>query len=273
MLSFIALALSAATLVVTILIAIRLKTVHYLLQQPVVKKMSPQLRLKPVKLDDAGNRVRENRDGNREGRPENRGERRDGRNENRGERRDGNREGRGENRGERREGREGRPEGERRENRDGRNENRGERRDGNRDGRGENRGERREGREGRPEGERRENRDGRNENRGERREHNGERREGRENRPPREFGDAPRAESSAVVEAPVASEAPAGLPPRRPLNATPEAPRAEAAAPAGESGFEATFVGSGDDVQHGRRTQLKKKPRFDIEEETTTPAV
>ena len=64
---YLALALSAATLVITILIAIRLKTVHYLLQQPVVKKLSPQLRLKPVKLDDAGNRVRDGRDGDRRG--------------------------------------------------------------------------------------------------------------------------------------------------------------------------------------------------------------
>jgi hypothetical protein len=41
-----------------------------------------------------------------------------------------------------------------------------------------------------------------------------------------------------------------------------------------ESNLDATFVGGGDDVQHGRRTQLKKKPRFDIEEDApATPAV
>jgi hypothetical protein len=31
-------------------------------------------------------------------------------------------------------------------------------------------------------------------------------------------------------------------------------------------------VGSGDDMQHGRRTQLKKKPRFDFDEEETPAA-
>ena len=34
-----------------------------------------------------------------------------------------------------------------------------------------------------------------------------------------------------------------------------------------------TFVGAGEDVQHGRRTQLKKKPRFDIDEAEATPTV
>lgn len=190
-LSLIALALSAATLVVTILIAIRLKTVHYLLQQPVVKKMSPQLRLKPVKLDEAMNR---NRD--RQGAPG----------------------------GERREG--GRPEGERRE--------------------------------GRPEG-----REGR---------------DNREARPPREFSDAPRAEAP-VAESRPAPEAPAGLPARRPLNTFSDTPVARSESASSSSALsanepvDATFVGSGDDVQHGRRTQLKKKPRFDIEEEPATPAV
>jgi hypothetical protein len=292
-LSLIALAVSAATLVVTILIAIRLKTVHYLLQQPVVKKMSPQLRLKPVKLDDAMNRNRDRQapgggrpEGERRegGRPEGR-EGRDGRRDGRDGRREGRPEGerREGGRPEGREGREGRPEGDRRERREGgrpegeRREGRPEGRDGRRDG-GRPEGERREGgrpeaerREGRPEGERRERRDG---DRPERRE--GGRPENREARPPREFSDAPRVEAP-VVESRPAAEAPAGLPPRRPLNTFSETPVARSdsssSALSANDPVDATFVGSGDDVQHGRRTQLKKKPRFDIEEEPATPAV
>jgi hypothetical protein len=267
-LSYLSLALSAATLLVTIYLAIRLKTVHYLLQQPVVKKMSPQLRLKPVKLDEALDRNRsrglgdrqagreggrpERRDG-REGRPE--GERREGRPERRegSDRRDGDR-----SRDGRREGREGRPEGERREGRpEGeRREGRPERREGSdrRDG-DRNRDGRREGREGRPEGERREGRDDR--------------------RPPRDFSENRETPSQPQPEYPApAAESGSGLPPRRPLPSFSESPveRTETSAPSRESAAD-TFVGSGDDVQHGRRTQLKKKPRFDFDEAETPPAV
>lgn len=285
-LSFFALALSAATLVVTILIAIRLKTVHYLLQQPVVKKISPQLRLKPVKLDEAGNRRDRNGNGNGNANGESRREGREGR-EGRDGRREGRENGRRENRepraeGERRDGRENREA--RRDGREGR-ENRepraeGERREG-RDGR-ENRDGRREGRESREGREGRENREGRRENRenrepraeGERREgrenreSRGEGREGRETRAPREAADAPR------VEAPhdnSAAPAPAGLPPRRPplpTQADTSAPASAGTESSPASFADATFVGQSDDVQHGRRTQLKKKPRFDIEDET-----
>lgn len=232
-LSLLALILSAATLVVTILIALRLKTVHYLLQQPVVKKISPQLRLKPVKLDEAMNRPRTG-NGNGEGRREGR---------------------------ENREGREGR------ESRDGRREGRSDSR--NENGRREGR-ENREGREGRREG--RENREGREHREG--REPRAEgRSDNRDHRAPRDAADTPVAEPSRETSA---AQAPAGLPPRRPpLPSVPETPAAGSpdvlASPAGT---EATFVGQSDDVQHGRRTQLKKKPRFDIEDETpSTPSL
>jgi ribonuclease E len=252
-LSYLALALSAATLLVTIYLAIRLKTVHYLLQQPVVKKMSPQLRLKPVKLDEALDRNRNRGQGDRpSGREGGRPERRDGR-----------------------EGREGRPESERREARPERREG-----DRSRDGRPERR-------DGRPEGERREGRPERREGREgdrnrdvrpERREGRpeGERREGRDDRrPPREFSENREAPSPSQPEysAP-AAESGSGLPPRRPLPSFSDSPveRTETQAPVRESAAD-TFVGSGDDVQHGRRTQLKKKPRFDFDEAETPPAV
>jgi hypothetical protein len=225
--------LVAATLLVLIYLVFRVKAVLYLLQQPVVKKMSPQLRLKPVRLDEAMDRNRtggnrEGREGNREGRGERRDDRRDG-----DRNRDGNREGRGE----RRDGnREGRPEG-----------NRGEGRDGNREGRGERR-------------------DGRDGERGNREGGRGEGRPRREFSETRDFAPSPAPES-----APAAYSEP-GLPPRRAL-ASFEAPASEnvAAAPAAPAASE-TFVGSGDDMQHGRRTQLKKKPRFDFDEEETPAA-
>jgi ribonuclease E len=255
------LALAAATLLVTIYLAIRLKTVHYLLQQPVVKKMSPQLRLKPVKLDEALDRNR-----NRDRGPGGPGDRgpgsRDGRDAGRPERRDGRPEGA---RGEGRDRRDGRPE-------------RSERPEGARDGE-RNRDGRRDGRPERSEGRRDDRRDG----------PRPERRDGdrRDSRPPREFSDAPRdaapssaaassssASSSSDYSAP-AAETSTGLPPRRPLPSLQDSPveRPETSAPVRDSAAD-TFVGSGDDEQHGRRTQLKKKPRFDFdEEETTTPAV
>jgi hypothetical protein len=51
----------------------------------------------------------------------------------------------------------------------------------------------------------------------------------------------------------------------------PASENAETSAPS-SSGASETFVGSSDDMQHGRRTQLKKKPRFDFDEEETTAA-
>lgn len=247
--SYLLLALSAATLVVGLFVLLRLKTVLYLLQQPVVKKMSPQLRLKPVKLDEVLNR------GGREGgRPEggDRGPR--------PERREGRGEGRREDRGPRSEGRgqrgEGRPEGGRPE--------RGERREDRprRDGERGDRGPRPERAEGdRP---RREDRPERAEgDRGPREGREGGR--GREDRPRREFSEtrdfAPAPESASTESAP--------LSPRRPLFADNAEPRSEIA-PVRENPASETFVGSSsDDLQHGRRLQLKKKPKFDFDEDAT----
>ncbi len=49
---YILLAISAVSLAISLYLALKMKTVAYLLEQPVVKKMSPQLKLKPVKLDE-----------------------------------------------------------------------------------------------------------------------------------------------------------------------------------------------------------------------------
>jgi hypothetical protein len=252
-LSYITLALAAATLLVTIYLAFRLKAALYLLQQPVVKKMSPQLRLKPVKLDEAMDRNRNRGD---------RGPRPEGRDGERG--REGGRDGERRDRGPR-------PEGERREG--GRDRRDGDRRDGRREGE---RGPRPEGDRGpRPEG-----RDGGRDRRdGDRRDG---RREGERGRDGRREGGERREFSEARESAPAApspdfsapsAEAPAGLPPRRPLPSFNDAPsdrHEEASAPARESSSNDGFVGgNSDDMQHGRRTQLKKKPRFDFDEEET----
>jgi hypothetical protein len=55
------------------------------------------------------------------------------------------------------------------------------------------------------------------------------------------------------------------LAPRRPLPAAVESEAREAPAQEVESSGEGIF--GSDDIQHGRRTQLKKKPRFDVNEE------
>ena len=289
-LSYLILALAAASLVVGIFLAIRLKTVLYLLQQPVVKKMSTQLRLKPVKLDEVMGRG--GREGRPEGgRPEGRGE---GRPEGRGPRPEG---GRRDDRGPRGD----RPEGDRGPRRDDRGP-RPERTEGGRPQRAEgDRGPRRDDRGPRPEraegdrGPRREDRNDRGprpertEGDRPRREDRPERSEGgredrprrddrgpRGDRPERTEGDrAPRREFSetrdfapapqAEFAAPAAESAP--LSPRRPLFADTAEVRSEIA-PVRENPIAESFVGSNnDDLQHGRRTTLKKKPRFDITEE------
>jgi hypothetical protein len=260
---YILLALSAATLLVVLYLAAKVKTAVYLLEQPVVKKMSPQLRLKPVKLDEVLNR------GGREGRPE--GGRPEGGRDSRGprpERTEGGRDSRGP-RPERAEGDRG-PRPERREGDRGP---RGDRREGGRDGRRDDRGPRPERAEGdRP---RREDRPERAEGDRPRRE-GGERREGgREGRPEgdraprreftetRDFAPAPQAD----FQAPASESAP--LSPRRPLFTDSAEPRTESA-PVRENPVAESFVGSNsDDLQHGRRTQLKKKPRFEFDEEET----
>jgi hypothetical protein len=273
---YLTLALAAATLIAALYVAFRIKSVLYLLHQPVVKKMSPQLRLKPVKLDEAlnGNRNRD-RQGAPAGREGREGERRDG-DRNRDGRRDGRPEG---DRGPRPE----RAEGDRGPRRDGdRN------RDGRRDGRPEGdrgpRPERTEGDRGprpeRAESDRGPRRDGDRNRDGGRDRRDGNRDGNRESRPPREFSEnresAPAAPSSfnAETTAPAASESHTSLPARRPLPSfdAPAAERSESTAAFRDPAAD-TFVGAGEDVQHGRRTQLKKKPRFDIDETEATPTV
>ena len=67
-------------------------------------------------------------------------------------------------------------------------------------------------------------------------------------------------------EAPVPQhEAP--LAPRRPLSPTVEETRNEVSIPVFENqGGSEGFAGSDNEMQHGRRTQLKKKPRFEFDE-------
>jgi hypothetical protein len=89
-----------------------------------------------------------------------------------------------------------------------------------------------------------------------------------ENREP-EAAPAVRNESPA----PARSEpAMAPLAPRRPLPAAmePEDRGPSTAAPETEAAGESLF--GSDDVQHGRRNQLKKKPRFELNEEEVKAA-
>ena len=241
---YIILAVSAASLAILVYLALKMKAVVYLLEQPVVKKMSPQLKLKPVKLDELmADRNRhsqaQNRDPRQPGSIPGNAPRQGGRPD--GERREGNR-------GDRPQGGQGsrpeRGEGDRRD---------GERNRGNDRFRDRNRGDRPQGSQGgRPEGDR---------------------------RPPREFNENrdQNRESSVSVSQPsqpvIRNEAPVSTPqqdaplsPRRPLPATVEThEHRNTAAPSFEGGSEA-FVGTDNDMQHGRRTQMKKKPRFEMDE-------
>ncbi len=256
LLIYILLAVSVVSLAILVYLALKMKTVVYLLEQPVVKKMSPQLKLKPVKMDEIlADRNRNSQPQNREGRPHQHGSapgnnpRQGGRPD--GERRDGNRDRQG--------ARPERAEGERREGgRDG-DRNRG----GNDRFRDRNRGDRPQGGQG---------------GRPERAE--GERRNDGDRRPPREFNDnrEPNREQNAPVSQPaqpvMRNEAPVSMPqqdaplsPRRPLPATVETHdnHNTPTTPSFEGGSEA-FVGTDGDMQHGRRTQIKKKPRFEMDE-------
>jgi hypothetical protein len=258
--------LSVVSIGLCIYVLSKIRTVTYLLEQPVVKKMSPQLKLKPVKIDEQdesraaaparspANGVPQSR-GPRPGMEAERGrENRDGGNRDRAPRAD-------------------RPEGEgRREGGD-----RGPRNEMDRAPRGD-RGERFGGREGGREGGR--DRGGRNERheRGDRGDRFGNREGGRDrNREgfggERETAGIPAAPANTNSEAaPVASTGPA-LAPRRPLpstvdqeNASLNAAPMETSAPAA-SAEDALFTRDDSDIQHGRRHQPKKKPRFDLKEE------
>lgn len=252
--------LSAISIGLCAYLLAKVKTITYLLEQPVVKKMSPQLKLKPVKVDELDeNRSAPSRNP-ANGTPAsvpNRGPRPEG-----GDRppRDGNREPRGDRDGNRDRGpRPDRPEGEGRFDRGPR-------------GEGGGRGERFGGREG-----------GRDRDRGGRDRHErgdrGDRfggREGGRDRNRDGFG-GPREGAPAETPAPAAvgESAPAqpvALSPRRPLPSTveQEATIKDASADAlspNPSAEDALFVRNDEDITHGRRHQPKKKPRFDVAEE------
>jgi len=255
--------LSAVSIGLCIYVLSKVRTLTYLLEQPVVKKMSPQLKLKPVKVDEPdearanvpprnavngtpqnrgprpaieGDRGRENRDLNprdrapRADRPEGEARREGGERTDRGPRND--RGDRGDRFGGRDRERGGRPE----------------RHD---------RGDRFNGREGAPsrEGGRERSREG----------FAGE----------REPSAAPLASGAPAESAPVVNAAPAPsvLAPRRPLPSTvdheiPAAKEAQVdALAANPSAEDALFTRDDSDIQHGRRNQLKKKPRFDVKDE------
>lgn len=254
--------LSAVSIGLCIYLLAKIRTITYLLEQPVVKKMSPQLKLKPVKLDEAEDtRANTPARNNANGAPQNRGPRPgfEGGDRGRENRDNGNRD---------RAPRADRPEGEgRREGMDrGPRNDRGDR--GDRFG-GRDRDRDRGGRHDRHE-------------RGDR----GDRFGGREGAPAREGGRDRNREGfgerePAAAPAPASAEAPSAAPsaapvlaPRRPLPSTVDqegpasaaAPAADALAP-NAAAEEALFTRDDSDIQHGRRHQPKKKPRFDVAEE------
>jgi translation initiation factor IF-2 len=244
-------ALAAISIGVGIAVYLKVKTAIYLLEQPVVKKMSPQLNLKPIKVDQVDGDAARN--ANRNGTPMQRAPRPEGDRAPREDRgpRDGGRDRgpRPERDGEgRREGgdRGPRPEGDR-----GPREDRGPRGEGRGD-----RGDRFGGREG---GRDRGGRDGHRHDRGDR----GDR------GPRREFAGSEReaapAEARAAAPASEGSSAPAPLAPRRPLPSTVDAEdtKSAAAAPDEATAADPFFNRDDSDITHGRRNQLKKKPKFE----------
>ncbi len=242
-------ALSIVLLVLAILILKKITSVHYLLEQPIVKKLAPQLKLKPVKLEDAIDRNR-----HQHGRAPNSSE--------------------GPNQHQRNNGQNGsRPQGERNDqdrrpdaNRNGpeRTDRRPER-DGDRN-RNDRFKDRDRNRNDRPNGDR--NRPPQNQN-------NGASKPTQESAPssiPQQ--EMARAENVPSPASTASTQAP--LAPRRPLLTTPQdtESRNEISAVSTvpvESPSEGNF--NSDDVQHGRRTQLKKKPRFEMEEEKVDSTV
>ncbi|MDB5049592.1 MAG: hypothetical protein JWO30_2663 [Fibrobacteres bacterium] len=264
--------LSALSLAICAYLLLKVRTITYLLEQPVVKKMSPQLKLKPVKIDEIDGEARPNQARNatangaapaRSPRPAFEGGERPPRDQNR-------------DRGPRPERTEG---GDRPPREGGFDRNGGDRAPRN------DRGDRGD-------------RFGGGRDRGERGGRGGHDRHERGDRPPREgmgggrdggdrnrnrsesFGNSEAAPAEGVTSrpAPVASEsapshsAPA-LSPRRPLPSTvdheverKEIPAADSAA-ATAAAEDALFARDESDMQHGRRNQLKKKPRFEVADE------
>jgi hypothetical protein len=260
----------AGTVIAFIILFNKLRTVLYLLEQPIVKKMSPQLKLKPVKIDDhdhsaparPDNRPAQSANGNRGPRPNfERPEGGDRQNrdsqprQDRGPRPEGNDRGPaqrpdGGDRGPRNDRFSGRDRGPRNDRND-----RNDRHDrgGNNPGR--------ESSAGRDSGER--GGHDRNRNRSETFSNTHESVSG-------EAG-APLASRPAPVQAADHNSGPA-LAPRRPLPSTVDQEvSTKAFTPpepisAGEAA-DALFMRDDSDIQHGRRNQLKKKPKFDVGEE------
>jgi hypothetical protein len=266
--------LSVVSIGLCIYLLTKVRTLTYLLEQPVVKKMSPQLKLKPVKvdeLDDSRAAVPPRNSVN--GAPQNRGPRPAVEGERPRENRDMNPRDRAP-RGDRPEGEARREGGDRGERMDrGPRNDRGDRgdrfggRDRERGGRHErnDRGDRFNGREGAPA------RDGAPSR-------EGGRERGREGfGSEREPSAAPAASNAPAADtAPAMTAAPASsvLAPRRPLPSTvvdqetsaSKESHVDALAP-NPTAEDALFTRDDSDIQHGRRNQLKKKPRFDVKEE------
>ena len=267
--------LSVVSIATCIYLLTKIRTLTYLLEQPVVKKMSPQLKLKPVKIDELDeNRANAPARNVANGTPQNRGPRPALEGDRGRENRDVNaRDGRDRApRGDRPEGEARREGGERGDRMD-----RGPRSD--RGDRGDRFGGRDRDRGGRHERHDRGDRFGGAREGGPSREGAPSREGGRE-RPREGFGGereplaAPSASASAE-SAPMVTAAPSApaLAPRRPLPSTvdqeasapKEAPMDAVASSAAAE--EALFTRDDSDIQHGRRSQPKKKPRFDLNEE------
>lgn len=262
--------LSVLSLAICAYLLLKVRTITYLLEQPVVKKMSPQLKLKPVKLDDSEGDARpapaRNNTSNgaapaRPPRPAFEGGERPPRDQSR-------------DRGPRPERAEGGDRPPREAGLDRNGGDRGPRND--RNDRGD-RGDRFGGRDRGGRGHDRHERGGRE---GGERNFSGGREGGDRNRSRSESFGAERESApaeNAVRPAPAASEGPVhsapALAPRRPLPSTVDhevehkeipAPDSPAAVSAAE---DALFARDESDMQHGRRNQLKKKPRFNVADE------
>ncbi len=255
--------LAAIGIVLSVVILIKLKNVAYLLEQPVVKKMSPQLRLKPVRIDDGeGDPSRRNA---RQGAPA-RGRGQDRNEAPAGGRDSAPRERQGRPDREKAEGGERPPRADRDRNRD---------RDRDRSSRGDhrNRTSRQEvhsnGRDAAaPSGREAAAID---QDTGRERVRESVRDQVREH--VRESGQtlvsAPFEQPALVEHNSNDNIPPAGLAPRRRLPSSvheDEQSHSAEAKPAAEENHAHLFVGADDgEIQHGRRNQLKKKPRFDLD--------
>lgn len=266
--------LSGISIALSIVVLIKLKAVHYLLELPVVKKMSPALKLKPIKVDEAENNHKHD---SRPSASHSPSASPSHANANRGPRPNFERAEGGE-----RQNRDHHPRNERND-RGPRPEGNGDRAHADRSPSGD-RGQRNDRTE-------RNERNPRDQNRGQRNApQGGEGRHGGQDRGPDRFdrnrnrneGHSNTSEATSVDGAmatgrPSASEvaetnsAPV-LAPRRPLPSTlSQEVSAKDLAPAepiaAEVAADAMFMRDDSEMQHGRRTQMKKKPKFDVSEE------